>query len=235
MKILIIEDDHETVEFISLSFRIANFGATLISTDHGNEGVSIVESESPDLIILDLGLPDINGFEVIKMIRLFSSTPIIVLTVRHEETYIVKALEYGADDYMTKPFKQMELLARVKAIYRRSYSSMQGGSSITFSVKGWLFNCEERLIYKDGTSIKLTFNECVILTQLLSNAGQIVTYRSLADSIWGMDYPGFKDAIKVYIRRLRQKLETVPELAELIFNKPGIGYYINRLIVNQKP
>ena len=225
MKLLIIEDDYETVDFISLSLNIGNTDFTLISTDRGKDGVAMVESESPDLVILDLGLPDINGFEVLKEIRLFSEVPILVLTARHEEPYIIKALEYGADDYVTKPFRQLELLARIKAIHRRHTTKVQNAK--IFKIKGWIINCDDRLIHKDDTFIKLTFNECAILTSLLSNVGNIVIYRQIAESIWGVDYPGSNDAIKVHISRLRQKLKLAPELADIIYNKPGAGYYIN--------
>lgn len=227
MKILIIEDDYETVDFISLSLNVGNTGDTLVSTDRGSEGVAMVESESPDLVILDLGLPDINGFEVIKEIRLFSAVPILVLTARHEEPYLIKALQYGADDYVTKPFRQLELLARIKAIHRRCTTKVQ--STGIFNINGWLVNCNDRLIQKDDTRIKLTFNESVILADLLSNSGEVVTYHQVAESVWGIDYPGYKDAIKVHINRLREKLESAPELAGIIYNKPGIGYYTNCL------
>jgi DNA-binding response OmpR family regulator len=225
MKLLIIEDDYETVDFISLSLNMGNTGFTLISADRGKDGVAMAESESPDLTIIDLGLPDINGFEVIKNIRLFSAVPILVLTARHEEPYVIKALEYGADDYVTKPFRQLELLARIKAISRR-YAAKEQGIDI-FKFKGWIINCNDRLIHKDNTFIKLTFNEGAILTSLLNSCGRVVTYYSLAEEIWGTDYPGSKDAIKVHINRLRQKLESAPELTGIIYNKPGTGYYIN--------
>jgi DNA-binding response OmpR family regulator len=225
MKLLIIEDDYETVDFISLSLNMGNTGFTLVSTDRGKDGVAMVESESPDLTIIDLGLPDINGFEVIKNIRLFSAVPILVLTARHEEPYIIKALEYGADDYVTKPFRQLELLARIKAIHRRYTTKMQ--TARIYKIKDWIINCNDRLIHKDNTFIKLTFNEGAILTSLLSSCGRVATYSRLAEAVWGADYPGCRDALKVHINRLRQKLELTSELGGIIYNKPGTGYYIN--------
>src|SRR4030042_1995566 len=119
MKVLVIEDDREIVDAISLAFQIRWPEAKLISTRLGQKGVELVESESPDIVILDLGLPDINGFEVLQAIRLFSQVPTIILTVRSDEADIVKGLEWGADDYITKPFRQLEFLARVKALIRR--------------------------------------------------------------------------------------------------------------------
>ena len=122
MKVLVIEDDQGIVEAISLAFQIRWPEAKLISTHLGEKGVAMVESEKPDVVILDLGLADISGFEVLKQIRLFSDVAVLILTVRAEEADIVKGLEWGADDYMTKPFRQLELLSRVKALTRRRSS-----------------------------------------------------------------------------------------------------------------
>jgi len=119
MKLLVVEDDEELIEAISLAFQIRWPEAQIISTRSGKKGVEQVESESPDIVILDLGLPDINGFDVLRKIRLFSQVPIIIVSVRAEEADIIKGLEWGADDYIIKPFRQLELLARIKAQVRR--------------------------------------------------------------------------------------------------------------------
>ncbi len=123
MKVLIIEDDREIIEAISLAFQIRWPEAKVVSTHCGANGAELVESETPDIVILDLGLPDVNGFEVLRQIRLFSHVPVVILTVRTDEADIVKGLEWGADDYITKPFRQLELLARVKALIRRQRPS----------------------------------------------------------------------------------------------------------------
>src|SRR5512139_2620787 len=119
MKVLVVEDDKEIVDAISLAFQIRWPEAKVVSTRLGQKGVELVESESPDIVILDLGLPDINGFEVLRQIRRFSGVPTIILTVRSDEADVVKGLEWGADDYITKPFRQLELLARAKSLIRR--------------------------------------------------------------------------------------------------------------------
>ena len=119
MKVLIVEDDHEIVEIISLAFEIRWPEAELVSTHLGEQGISMVDAEEPDVIILDLGLPDISGFDVLKEVRTFSTVPILILTVRGEEADIVKGLEWGADDYMVKPFRQLELMSRAQAVMRR--------------------------------------------------------------------------------------------------------------------
>jgi DNA-binding response OmpR family regulator len=121
MKILIIEDDRAIVELISLSFQVGWPEAELISSHLGKEGIELVESRCPDIVILDLGLPDISGFEVLRGLRRFTAVPIVILTVRSEEADVVKALEWGADEYIIKPFRQLELLARIKSLMRRQY------------------------------------------------------------------------------------------------------------------
>ncbi len=226
MKILIIEDDQEIIDFVSLAFKVGWPATTLLNTDFGSKGVEIVETEEPDIVIVDLGLPDISGFEAIKQIRLFSSVPIIVLTVRSEEGYIVKALEYGADDYIIKPFKQMELIARIKAIRRRYHQSSIGQPVI--DIGSLQFDSSSREIFNGKSRLSLTFTEGIILSHLVRSAGNVVSYASLAKNIWGEDHSDSKGAIKVYIRRLRQKLEISLKQPRFILNKPGVGYYISK-------
>ncbi|MBN1189552.1 MAG: response regulator transcription factor [Dehalococcoidales bacterium] len=221
MKILIIEDDQQIVEAISLAFQIRWPEAKLISTQQGEKGIELVETEMPDIVILDLGLPDINGYDVLKQIRMFSDIPILILTARTEESDIVKGLEWGADDYMVKPFRQLELLSRIKALTRRRSSS---DIETPISVGALNFNPSTgQLSYKDK-EISLTPTESRILHHLMRNAGQVVTHSSLADAVWGEDYPGAVDSLKVYIRRLREKLEVEPQQPQLILTKAGIGY-----------
>jgi len=225
MKVLIIEDDPQIVEAISLAFGIRWPEAKLISTHLGDEGVQLVEKEAPDLVILDLGLPDINGFEVLKQIRLFSTIPVIILTVRAEETDVVKGLEWGADDYIVKPFRQIELLARTKALLRRR-SPLEVElplvwGSLCFDPTTHEILCHEK-------KISLTRTEGHILHHLLKHAGQVVTHSSLAEAVWGVDYPGATDSLKVHIRRLREKLEDDPSHPQLILTKPSVGYFLAR-------
>ena len=222
MKVLIIEDDKEIVDAISLAFLIRWPEAKVVSTRLGKKGVEQVESEAPDIVILDLGLPDINGFEVLRQIRLFSNVPIIILTVRAEETDIVKGLEWGADDYIVKPFRQLELLARVKALIRRLTPSEEEplvvGPLRLDATTGQLFH--------DSQEIALTITESRLLSHLMRNAGHVVTHSSLAEAIWGNDYPGAADSLKVHIRRLREKIEADPSHPQFILTKAGVGYFL---------
>lgn len=224
MKVLLIEDDREIVDAISLAFQIRWPEATLISTRLGQKGVELVESELPDIVILDLGLPDINGFEVLQQIRLFSQVPTIILTVRSDEADIVKGLEWGADDYITKPFRQLEFLARVKALIRR-----QGATEAeTLSYGPLRLDTTIGQLNYDGKDISLTVTESHIMAHLVRNGGRAVTHSSLAEAVWGDDYPGAADSLKVHIRRLREKIEEDPSHPRLILTRTGVGYFLAR-------
>lgn len=223
MKLLIIEDDDEIVEAISLAFQIRWPEAQIVSTRSGKKGIDLVESEQPDIVILDLGLPDINGFDVLRKIRLFSQVPIIIVTVRAEEADIIKGLEWGADDYIVKPFRQLELLARIKAQIRR-----QGQPEEEQIVSGpFKLNSITGQLYYRNKEINLTVTEARILAHLMRNAGHAVTHSSLAEAIWGDDYPGATDSLKVHIRRLREKIEDDPGKPTFIITKSGVGYLLS--------
>lgn len=222
MKVLLIEDDKEIIDAISLAFRIRWPEADVVSTRLGQKGYELVESESPDIVILDLGLPDISGFEVLRQIRLFSKVPTIILTVRSDEADVVKGLEWGADDYIIKPFRQLEFLARVKALIRR-----QAPSEEESLVYGPLhLDTTARQLYYGGKEINLTVTENHILSHLMTSAGRIVTHSSLAEAVWGDDYPGSADSLKVHIRRLREKIEEDPSHPTLILTRTGVGYFL---------
>ena len=223
MKVLIIEDDQEIVESISLAFQIRWPEAKVISTHLGEEGIVLVESENPDVVILDLGLTDISGFEVLKQVRLFSSVPILILTVRLDEADVVKGLEWGADDYVFKPFRQLELLSRIKALTRRAGSLAEETPLVCGQLR---FRPSTRQLLYNEKEITLTPTEGCVLHQLMKNAGQVVTHSRLAESLWSRDYPDARRSLKVYIRRLREKLEVDPSNPEIILTKTGIGYLL---------
>jgi two-component system KDP operon response regulator KdpE len=223
MKVLIIEDDSQIVEAINLLFQIRWPEATVVATAKGEKGIEMVEGEKPDVIILDLGLPDISGFEVLKRIRLFSNVPILILTVMADESDKVKGLDWGADDYVTKPFKQLELLARVKALLRRQAPIHEEGPIVCGHFR---FNPTTFQFHNGNSEVNLTRTEGVIIQHLMRTPGQVATHSSLAEVIWGIDYPDAANSLKVYIRRLREKLETDPSQPQLILTKPGIGYFL---------
>ena len=223
MKILIIEDDREIVETISLVLQMHWPGAKLISTCLGQKGLEMIESEVPDIVILDLGLPDLNGFDVLKQTRLFSTIPVIILTVRAEEADVVKGLEWGADEYVVKPFRQMEFLARVKAIVRRQSFPEQESPLVCGQLQ---FDPSTRQLLYGEKEIGLTATEGKILYHLMKEAGRVVTYSSLIEEVWDMNYPGGDDNLRVYIGRLRGKLEADPSHPQLVLTKPGVGYFL---------
>jgi len=226
VKVLIVEDNPGIVETISLALRIRWPEAKVVSTHLGEKGIELVESEAPDVVILDLGLPDISGFEVLKHLRLFSAVPVIILTVRAEEADVVKGLEWGADDYVVKPFSQLELLARVKAQTRGRLHITEELPLVCGPLR---FDPATRQLIYNGREITLTRTESYILQHLMKNAGHVVTHASLAEQVWGEDYPTAADSLKVHIRRLREKVEVDPSHPQLILTKSGVGYFLAKL------
>lgn len=223
MKVLIIEDDRRIVEIISLALQIRWPEVKLTSTHLGERGIEMAESETPDVIILDLGLPDVNGFEVLKAIRLFSSVPVVILTVMGEEEDIVKGLELGADEYMVKPFRQLELLARIKAIIRRRDLLQDMPPIIVGSL---CFGPSMSKLVCGSKDISLTRTEGLVLYHLMRNAGKVVTYSKLAEIIWGDDYTDATESLRVHISNLRRKIEKDPAHPQIICTKTAIGYYL---------
>ena len=223
MKCLIIEDDREIVEVVSLSFQMRWPEVKLVSTNLGEKGVDLVESENPDIVILDLGLPDTSGYEALKRIRAFSEVPIIILTARADEADIVRGLEWGADDYIAKPFRQLELMSRIRALTRRASSFDKESPLVCGQLR---FDPSIRQLTYGEREISLTRTEGSILHHLMRNAGQVVTYSSLAEEVWGEDYPDATDSLRVYIRRLREKVEAEPGNPQIILTKTSIGYLL---------
>ncbi len=224
MKVLIIEDNPEIATAIGVSMQIRWADAQIITTHLGERGVEMVETEKPDIVILDLGLPDISGYEVLKNIRLFSLVPVLILTVRSEEDDIVKGLEYGADDYMVKPFRKLELLSRVQALMRRYASFQESDEPVTCG--SMTLNPVNGLLIFNGKETKLTNTERRITYHLIRNCGHVVPYASLAEAVWGADYPDAANSLKVYVRRLREKIEIDPGDPKIILTTSGIGYYL---------
>ncbi|MFH1032649.1 MAG: response regulator transcription factor [Chloroflexota bacterium] len=223
MKILVIEDEPEIVEVLTVAFQIRWPDVKVVSTIMGEKGVELVEKENPDIVILDLGLPDTSGFEVLKQIRTFSDVPVLILTVRGEEADIVKGLEWGADDYMVKPFRQLELTSRVQALTRRSGSTIK---EMPLTCGQLRFSPATRQLFVDKSEINITQTEASILECLMKRKGEVVTYSQLAEVVWGSDFPESVESLRVYIRRLRQKVEKDPDRPQVIMTKSGVGYFL---------
>jgi two-component system KDP operon response regulator KdpE len=223
MKILVIEDDRAIVEAISLTLQINWPDTTLLSAKLGEEGIEMLQSENPDAVILDLGLPDISGFEVLKRIRSFSEVPILILTVRSDESDIVKGLEWGADDYVIKPFRQKELLSRIKLITRRRGAIAEGAPLVCGQLQ---FEPSTGQLFHEEREINLTPTEISIISHLMRNVGRVVTHSGLAEAVWGVDYPDAADSLRVHIRRLRTKLESDPSNPKIVLTRAGMGYML---------
>jgi len=224
MKVLVIEDDPGIIEVVSLCFQLRWSGTTVVSASTGNKGLELVETESPDVVILDIGLPDVDGYQILKEIRRFSDVPVLMLTVRGEDTDIARGLELGADDYITKPFSHIELIARVQAVLRRAQ-----GLPVTDEERPFLsgklsvdFNRNEVML--DGNSVKLTSTERKLLYHLIRNEGRILSHESLLTKVWGDSYVDARDLLRVHIQHLRQKLEDNIESPNIIVTEHGIGY-----------
>jgi len=224
LKALIIEDAPDIVETISLCFELRWPEVKVISTPEGNKGLTLAETESPDVIILDLGLPNTDGLEVLKDIRAFSNVPIIIVTVRGDEMDKVRGLELGADDYIIKPFSHMELLARIKAVLRRIRMPEPQAGEKSFYSPRLSIDFATRTVTVNGQPVRLTPTEYSLLHYLVLNEGAVLTHRALLGKAWGEEYTDSLDYLKVYIQRLRNKLEEDPSNPQLLISERGLGY-----------
>ncbi len=224
MKVLIIEDDVATVEMVSLAFEFRWPGSILLSTDKGTKCAELVEKESPNVVILDLGLPDMDGIEVLREIRQFSNVPVIILTARTEDSNVVRGLELGADDYVTKPFDAMVLLARVKSVLGRTEMPQLRGTQSRVSTDGLAIDLAARQVMVNGTPVALTATEWTLLSELIQNEGRVVTQERLAERLWGESTIEISSTIRSYVARLRTKLGDNPQSPKIIVTERGTGY-----------
>jgi two-component system KDP operon response regulator KdpE len=226
MKLLIIEDDPIISETVTICFNLRWPEAEVIATDSGESGVKLASSENPDLIILDVGLPGMDGYETLRQLREITDGPAIMLTARDTEVAKVKGLEWGADDYITKPFSHIELLARVRAVLRRGNPSSPDQMQGTYrnEAAGLEIDLDSRVVTRHGQAINLAPLEYSLLFQLVSNEGRVMTHETLLAKVWGREYLEEVDYLKVYVRRLRTKLGDDPQNPELIHTERGVGY-----------
>jgi two-component system, OmpR family, KDP operon response regulator KdpE len=219
-RILIIDDEPQIRKLLKVTLQVHNF--EINESSSGEEGVYQASIVHPDLIVLDLGLPDISGMEVLRRIREWSRIPIIVLTAKDREEDKITALDSGADDYVTKPFSMGELVARIRVALRHVAKSanepiLQFGSLV--------IDLAQRLVELDGNRVKLTPTEYELLKILASNAGKVITQRQLLQQVWGgHHYESDSHYLRIYIGHLRKKLEEDPTRPKFIETEPGIGY-----------
>jgi DNA-binding response OmpR family regulator len=222
MKVLIIEDSPEVVDCISMSFEFRWPEATILSSDSGHRGVKMVETESPDIVILDINLPDIDGFEVLRQVRFFSDVPVIILTVRDAEIDKLRGFEAGADDYIVKPFSALDFLDRVSAVLRPSKIPQSREKTPPF-VKGDLFiDFDSEKIFFQNQPVHLAPKEYQILRHLVQNEGKFVSADDLARKVWGTSENIDLSTIKRHILQLRTKLQDSP--TQIILSGRGKEY-----------
>ncbi|HEX5417723.1 MAG TPA: response regulator transcription factor [Chloroflexota bacterium] len=221
-KILVVDDEARILRLVRSNLEIQNY--KVLTALDGESALTAAEMNDPDLIILDLMLPKMDGFEVCRRLREFSTVPIIVLTAKGEEVDKVKGLELGADDYLTKPFGIPELLARIKAVLRRTRVPPTQKLEPVFTLGDFSVNFAQRRVVANGRDVKLSPTEYKLLYELVTNAGRVVLHQDLLARVWGREYRDETEYLRVYIRYLRQKIEANPSSPTLILTEPGVGY-----------
>ncbi len=225
-RILIVDDDIGVVKSVRANLQAIDY-ETLVAMD-GTEALQVIEKELPDLIILDIMMPKPDGFEVCRQVREWSQIPIIMLSARHDVNEKAKCLNSGADDYITKPFGVNELIARMRAILRRTKEMGTTPTIPSFTSGDLKINFIERRVTVAGCEVKLTPTEYNLLKELVLNAGRVFSHATLLGRIWGPDYAEEREYLRVFIGRLRKKLETDPAHPKYITTTPGVGYQFHR-------
>ena len=221
-KVLLIEDEPEIRRFLRVSL-IAH-GYHLFEEDTGRAGLLRAASDPPDVVILDLGLPDTDGLDVIRQLRTWSKVPIVVLSARGQERDKIAALDGGADDYVTKPFGVGELLARMRVAMRHALAGQDGEVGSIFEVKNLRVDLASRQVFVDEQEVHLTPTEYRLLTTLVKHAGKVVTHRQLLKEVWGPDSVHETQYLRVFMNQLRQKIEKDPTRPRCLLTEPGVGY-----------
>jgi len=219
-KILVIEDDPQIRKFLTITLTSHDYA--VIPAECGQEGIRLATSVKPDALLLDLGLPDIDGSEVISSVREWSKVPILVLSVRNQEDEKIKAFDLGANDYITKPFGTGELLARLRAALRDAITAQTEDTTVT--IGDLSIDFIKRMVTLRGERVKLSPKEFTLLKVLAINAGKLLTHKYLMQQVWGEAYSDDNQYLRIYIAQLRQKLEKDPARDQFIINEPGIGY-----------
>jgi len=220
--ILLIEDEPQMRRFLRITLQSQGYRLSEATT--GQEGLAQAAAHNPDLILLDLGLPDLDGLEVTKKLREWSRTPIIVLSAREQERDKVLALDAGADDYLTKPFNAGELLARIRVALRHAAKQNSDQNEPVFILHNLRVDLAHRRIFRDEKEVHLTPIEYKLLTALIRHAGKVITHRQLLTEVWGPAQEEEVQYLRVHMTHLRHKLESDPTRPAFLINEPGIGY-----------
>lgn len=225
-RVLVVDDEKVIVK--GIRFSLESDGMEVDCAYDGEEALEMAKNGNYDMILLDVMLPKLTGFEVCQAIREFSNVPIIMLTAKSEDMDKILGLEYGADDYITKPFNILEVKARIKAIWRRDSKRESKKESSSVIISGDLkIDCDDRRVYIAGKEINLTAKEFDLMELFVKNPGKIYARDVLLNLIWGEDYPGDARTVDVHVRRLREKIEENPSEPKYVHTRWGVGYYYN--------
>ena len=219
-RVLVVDDEPQIQRFLHVALTAA--GYEVLTAETGAQALRQAATGAPDLIVLDLGLPDRDGKEVLSEIREFSQTPVIILSARDRESEKIEALDRGADDYVEKPFSIGELTARLRAALRHKASEAQPAQRI--EIDGVVMDFDKRLVTRDGVPIKLTPKEYDLLAILFRNAGRVVTHRHILSAVWGPAHVEDTQYLRVFIGQLRAKIERDPTAPKIVKTEPGVGY-----------
>ncbi|MBO4953271.1 MAG: response regulator transcription factor [Wujia sp.] len=224
--ILVVDDEKSIVK--GIKFSLEQDDMKVDAAYDGEEALALAKANHYDMILLDIMLPGHNGLEVCRMIREFSDVPIIMLTAKGEDMDKILGLEYGADDYITKPFNILEVKARMKAIFRRNgKSTSEQDNQKVIETKGLKIDVDSRRVYIDEREVNLTAKEFELVYLLVSNPNKVYSREQLLKTIWGASYPGDARTVDVHVRRLREKIEATPADPKYIHTKWGVGYYFH--------
>ena len=223
-KVLVVDDEKLIVK--GIRFSLEQDGMQVDAAYDGEEALELAKANPYDIILLDIMLPKLTGFEVCQQIREFSTVPIVMLTAKGDDMDKILGLEYGADDYITKPFNILEVKARIKAIMRRTASKEVKEEIVRIiELSDMRLECESRRAYFSGKEINLTAKEFDLLELLALNPNKVYSRENLLNLVWGKDYPGDVRTVDVHIRRLREKIESSPSEPKYVHTKWGVGYY----------
>lgn len=225
--ILVVDDEKLIVK--GIKFSLEQDGMEVTAAYDGEEALQYIKEGNFDLVVLDVMLPKMDGLQVCQQVREFSQIPIIMVTAKGEDMDKIMGLEYGADDYITKPFNILELKARIKAILRRSVKKVtaEPQTKNVLKARDLELAYDSRRVFINGKEVNLTAKEFDLLELLMENPGKVYSREKLLDTVWGYDYPGDVRTVDVHVRRLREKIETNPSEPKYIFTKWGVGYYFN--------
>jgi two-component system KDP operon response regulator KdpE len=229
-KILVIDDDVNLSQMLKFIFIKA--GAQVFTAVDGREGLHRFYEERPDLVILDVRMPDVDGWETCQQIRIFSNVPIIMLTTLNRDEEIIRGLDYGADDFVSKPFSREVLLARARALLRRADAPPNDEVNFTYNDDHLVVDLDKRRVLVRGEQIQLTDTEFRLLAYLLQNAGQVLTYETILDKVWGWEYQDSIEYVHVYLSHLRRKIEEDPRNPRYLLTERGVGYRFEKRLAH---